>query len=187
MADLIPLVQLTRLKNTSISEATIAEAPKVEDIDHAIPEVAHLGNGNKDASDEPEEAKDAEDAKENEVEPAEIAESRDTDHSDTTARLEAMAKDRDALTAEVAELRRSLESIQGKHDEELSGLKAEAEEAQTARDSAEEQYRTLLGKVNTIRSQLGERLKADAVSCPTYVSLHKLINSRRIWHRHDHR
>ena len=36
------------------------------------------------------------------------------------------------------------------------------EEAQSGKERAEEQYKTLLGKVNAIRSQLGERLKADA-------------------------
>lgn len=83
--------------------------------------------------------------------------------SDTEARLEAMARDRDALRNEVAELRKSLEGLQEKHEQDLSGLKDEVEEAQSGKETAEEQYRTLLGKVNTIRSQLGERLKADAV------------------------
>lgn len=87
------------------------------------------------------------------------------DNSETAARLEAMAKERDDLRAEVIELRKSLETIQGKHQEDLSGLREEVEEAQSAKENAEGQYRTLLGKVNTIRSQLGERLKADAV-CP---------------------
>jgi len=82
--------------------------------------------------------------------------------SDTIARLDAMAKERDSLQAEVAELRKSLEDIQGKHQEELSGVREEVDEVQAGKERAEEQYRTLLGKVNTIRSQLGERLKADA-------------------------
>ena len=91
------------------------------------------------------------------------ADGDDKTQSETTARLDAMAKERDTLRAEVAELRQSLESIQGKHQEELSGLREEVEDAQSAKENAESQYRTLLGKVNTIRSQLGERLKADAV------------------------
>jgi len=82
--------------------------------------------------------------------------------SDTIARLDAMAKERDSLQAEVVELRKSLEDIQGKHQEELSGVREEVDEVQAGKERAEEQYRTLLGKVNTIRSQLGERLKADA-------------------------
>lgn len=90
--------------------------------------------------------------------------------TETSARLDAMAKERDDLKAEVAELRKSLESIQEKHNEDLSGLKDEVEQAESAKETAETQYRTLLGKVNTIRSQLGERLKADAVRL--HVALH---------------
>lgn len=82
---------------------------------------------------------------------------------DTSARLEAMAEERESLRAEVAELRMSLETIKSQHQEELSGLREEIDETQSAKENAETQYHTLLGKVNTIRSQLGERLKADAV------------------------
>ena len=79
------------------------------------------------------------------------------------ARLDAMAQERDNLRTEIAQLRKSLESVQNKHDEDVSGLREELDEAQSSKESAESQYRNLLGKVNTIRSQLGERLKADAV------------------------
>ena len=82
---------------------------------------------------------------------------------DTTQKLDALAKDRDALRAEVVELRRSLEQIQEKHSEETSNWQIQLEETQQGKEHAETQYKTLLGKVNTIRSQLGERLKADAV------------------------
>ena len=91
-----------------------------------------------------------------------------TSPSDTEARLEALARDRYALTEEVAELRRSLEEIQNKHDEELGRVRDQLDEAQGEKEHAESQYQNLLGKVNTIRSQLGERLKADAV-CHTYA------------------
>ena len=86
------------------------------------------------------------------------------------ARLDALAKERTALRDEVAQLRRSLEQIQGKHEEEVGGVQAQLEQTQGEKEHAETQYRNLLGKVNTIRSQLGERLKADAVciSCLTY-------------------
>jgi len=83
--------------------------------------------------------------------------------SETSARLDAMAKERDNLRVEIAQLRESLRIVQEKHEEDLSGLRGEVEDAQSAKENAESQYRTLLGKVNTIRSQLGERLKADAV------------------------
>ncbi|KAF2184480.1 hypothetical protein K469DRAFT_186023 [Zopfia rhizophila CBS 207.26] len=83
--------------------------------------------------------------------------------SDAAARLEALAKERDTLRQEVTELRKSLESIQGKHREEARGLQEQLEEANEGKEHFETQYRNLLGRVNTIKSSLGDRLKADAV------------------------
>ncbi|KAF7188842.1 GRIP domain-containing protein [Pseudocercospora fuligena] len=87
--------------------------------------------------------------------------------SDTAARLDAMQQERDSLRAEVTQLRKSLESLQEKHSEEksnydVSSLRQELEQAQQGKETAEANYRTLQNRVNTIRSQLGERLKADA-------------------------
>lgn len=65
--------------------------------------------------------------------------------SETTARLDAIAKERDALRQEVTELRKSLESIQSqhegqstegahsKHEEEVQALREELEEANEGR------------------------------------------------------
>lgn len=78
-------------------------------------------------------------------------------------KLDALVKEREALTAEVIQLRKSLESIQEKHEQEITELQDRLEESQTAKEHADTQYRDLLGRVNTIRSQLGERLKSDAV------------------------
>ena len=78
-------------------------------------------------------------------------------------RLEALAQERDSLREEVAWFRKSLEAIEGKHEEELSSLQEELVQTQEGKTQAEAQYKGLLGKVSTIRSQLGERLKADAV------------------------
>ncbi|KAL6243060.1 hypothetical protein RBB50_010160 [Rhinocladiella similis] len=86
---------------------------------------------------------------------------RDTD-TDTATRFDALVKDRDALRLEVTELRKSLEELQSKHATELETVQNDLAEAQQEKETAEEQYQTLLGRVNTIRSQLGERLKADA-------------------------
>ena len=83
--------------------------------------------------------------------------------NDTEARLDALAKERATLRDEVTELRKSLEEIQLKHNAELGTMKEQLEDTQGEKDQAETQYRNLLGKVNTIKSQLGERLKADAV------------------------
>ncbi|KAL1957903.1 hypothetical protein VTO42DRAFT_5468 [Malbranchea cinnamomea] len=81
---------------------------------------------------------------------------------ETNSRFEALVRDRDSLRAEVAELRRSLEQIQSKHDEEMSALQKTLESTRGEKEHAESQFRNLLGKVNTIKAQLGERLKADA-------------------------
>jgi uncharacterized coiled-coil DUF342 family protein len=96
--------------------------------------------------------------------------------SDTNARLDAIAKERDALRQEVTELRKSLESIQEKHDEEISGLQGELEETTESRDHFETQYKNLLGRVNTIKTSLGDRLKADAVR-----SLLERLSSTGTW------
>ena len=83
--------------------------------------------------------------------------------TDTDARLQALVDERNALRKEVAQVRRSLEEIQEKHEEELGNIGEQLADTQGEKEQAETQYRNLLGKVNTIRSQLGERLKADAV------------------------
>ena len=78
--------------------------------------------------------------------------------SDAAACFDALVKDRDALRLEVTQLRQSLEELQSKHTTEMEAEK----------ESVEEQCQSLLGKVNTIRSQLGEQLKADAVGYQVY-------------------
>jgi chromosome segregation ATPase len=114
--------------------------------------------------------------------------------ADTSSRFEAMSQEREALRAEVEQLRKSLEDIQGKHNEEISSIKSqhvdelsktqekhteevsavrnqhteeistirtELEDSQAAKEQAETQYQHLLGRINTIKASLGERLKAD--------------------------
>lgn len=85
------------------------------------------------------------------------------DHQDATARFDALVKDRDVLKAEVTQLRQSLEQLQAKHNEDIESVQTELKETQEEKEHAEEQFQDLLGKVHTIRSQLGERLKANAV------------------------
>jgi chromosome segregation ATPase len=98
-----------------------------------------------------------------EEEDAEAEESGDTSTlpAGTDERLQAMQDERDSLRAEVSELRRNLESLQEKHNDELTGVKEDLAQSEQGKEHAETQYRNLLGKVNTIRSQLGERLKED--------------------------
>jgi hypothetical protein len=84
--------------------------------------------------------------------------------TDADGRLEALAREREALKAEVTELRKSLESIQERHEQDITELQEQLEETQAGKEQADTQYQDLLGRVNTIKSQLGERLKSDAVS-----------------------
>lgn len=79
------------------------------------------------------------------------------------SRFEALVRDRDSLREEVAELRKSLEQIQSKHDEDMGTLQKKLEDTQSEKEHSDSQFRNLMGKVNTIKAQLGERLKADAV------------------------
>lgn len=95
--------------------------------------------------------------------------------TDTDARLEALMNERAALREEVVQVRRSLEEVQGKHEEELGSIREQLADTHSEKEQAETQYRNLLGKVNTIKTQLGERLKADA------VSVHLPLRLRRSW------
>lgn len=81
-------------------------------------------------------------------------------------RLEDMAREREALRDEVSYMRKSLEKIQERHEEEMGRIREQLSQTEEGREQAQTQYQNLLGKVNTIRSQLGERLKADAVGSP---------------------
>ena len=94
---------------------------------------------------------------------------------DAEARFDILARERAALRDEVTQLRKSLEEIQGKHQEELGSVREQLEDTQAEKEHAEMQYRNLLGKVNTIKSQLGERLKADAVCLPLFYEDTRLI------------
>ncbi|KAK2735965.1 hypothetical protein FQN57_001038 [Myotisia sp. PD_48] len=87
---------------------------------------------------------------------------KQSDSPETNDRFDILVRDRDSLRAEVIEMRRSLEQIQTKHDEDMEVMENKLKEAQAEKQHAELQFNNLLGKVNTIKSQLGERLKADA-------------------------
>ncbi|KAL1967503.1 hypothetical protein VTN77DRAFT_3018 [Rasamsonia byssochlamydoides] len=83
-------------------------------------------------------------------------------HIDTEKKLDALVRERDSLRAEVIEMRKSLEEIQQKHQEEMGALRCQLSEAEGKKEHAEHQFQKLLEKVNTIKSQLGERMKEDA-------------------------
>ncbi|KAL4868195.1 hypothetical protein BDV12DRAFT_107143 [Aspergillus spectabilis] len=77
-------------------------------------------------------------------------------------RFDALVRDRDSLRAEVTDMRKSLEEIQYKHHTDMEALQIKLEDAESKKEHAESQYRGLLERVNTIKAQLGERLKEDA-------------------------
>lgn len=87
------------------------------------------------------------------------------DSLDPTIRLETAVRERNQLREEVTELRQSLEQVQQQHGDETAELRRSLEDSRAGRDLAETKYQKLLAQVNTIKTQLGERLKADAVSC----------------------
>ncbi len=95
-------------------------------------------------------------------------------------RLGALLKEREALREEVAQIRKNLEEMQERHEEELSSIREQLSQTEEEKESAETQYQNLLGKVNTIRSQLGERLKADAVCLYSPNEGIALTDNRRI-------
>lgn len=72
-----------------------------------------------------------------------------------------MGKEREALRAEVEQLRKQLERIQEHHATEISDLRTEVEESNAAKETAEEQYQNLLGRVGQIKETLSGRLKRD--------------------------
>lgn len=100
-------------------------------------------------------------------------EGQDAPSVDEDPRIDMLATEKQALQDEVAELRKSLEGLHAKHEEDLVDLRGQLEQTQGEKEHADTQYRTLLGRVNTIKSQLGERLKADAVrthhSCEQFL------------------
>lgn len=49
------------------------------------------------------------------------------------------------------------------HEAEMQALRDELDEANEGKEHFETQYKNLLGRVNTIKTSLGDRLKADAV------------------------
>lgn len=111
------------------------------------------------------------------------AEPTDGQTDDTNSRPDALLREKQTLRDEVIQLRKSIEGLQVKHEETLSDLRMQLEETRGEKEHAETQYRTLLGKVNTIKSQLGERLKADAVSIFLTSKTFPLCVIRKSYHK----
>ncbi|RLM01106.1 hypothetical protein CFD26_108123 [Aspergillus turcosus] len=82
--------------------------------------------------------------------------------SPSSDRFDALVRDRDSLRAEVTDMRKSLEEIQLKHRAEMEALQQKLDDAESKKEHAETQFQKLLERVNTIKAQLGERLKEDA-------------------------
>jgi predicted nuclease with TOPRIM domain len=89
-------------------------------------------------------------------------------------KLEALARERDNLRQEVSELRKALEDIQGKHDQEIKNLQVKLETAEESRDEADQRHSDLRVRVKEITATLGERLKSNTVwtiDAPTLLFL----------------
>jgi chaperonin cofactor prefoldin len=93
-----------------------------------------------------------------------------SDGTEPKDRFDALVRDRDSLRAEVADMRKSLEEIQFKHTADMEALQEKLDDAETKKEHAETQFQKLMERVNTIKSQLGERLKEDAVRSTTFNS-----------------
>lgn len=72
-----------------------------------------------------------------------------------------MSQEREALRAEVEQLRKQLESIQTGHAGEVAQLRSELDETNAAKENAEEQYQNLLDRVEKIKATLSDRLRRD--------------------------
>lgn len=81
-----------------------------------------------------------------------------TESTDTSARLDAITQEREALRAEVEQLRKQLETIQETHVQETAQLKSDLEESEAAKEQVEEQYQTLVGRVEKIKENVSTRL-----------------------------
>lgn len=88
---------------------------------------------------------------------------RSSDGAEAKDRFDALVRDRDSLRAEVTDMRKSLEDLQLKHNADMNSLQQKLQDAETKKEQAETQFQNLLERVNTIKSQLGERMKEDAV------------------------
>lgn len=180
--------ELDTLKEQAQEAQTAKDNAQVTELRQSIKSMQEKHN--QELQDLKEQAQQAQTAKEN-AEVAELRKSLESlqdKHDREVTDLKKQAQD--AQTAkdntEITELRKSLESLQEKHQkeveelqgqargaqseqqgsgadkEELEQLRKQLQQTQLGKENAESAYRTLLGKVNTIKSQLGERLKADA-------------------------
>lgn len=114
--------------------------------------------------------------------------SKDTYPSSTTAepkdRFDALVRDRDSLRAEVTDMRKSLEEIQSKHKTDMDALQEKLDDTESKKEQAETQYKKLLERVNTIKSQLGQRLKEDEVRADpqTHTTIRFVPTCAASWH-----
>ncbi|KAI9773832.1 MAG: hypothetical protein M1840_006057 [Geoglossum simile] len=145
-------------------EARVEEAEEVEESTNGAP--AQLTNGQLDTS-----TRDLQldilgvreqHSNDTDTDEDEVDDSPKQGRTTTTHELKASVMERDSLGAEVEWLRSSLKEIQARHQQELAAVNGQLEEAVGEKEISHSKYRDLLGRVSTIKSQLGERLKADA-------------------------
>jgi vacuolar-type H+-ATPase subunit D/Vma8 len=92
--------------------------------------------------------------------------------SDFSEKLDVMAKERDLLLQQVAELRKSLEEISVKHQSDIDQLQTRLQDAESGKQLSETLHNNLKERVTTITASLGERMRANKVRAP--LSLERL-------------
>jgi chromosome segregation ATPase len=105
-----------------------------------------------------------------------------SENSDTRSRFEAMSQEREALRAEVEQLRKSLEDIQGKHTKDVTSIQSQHSTAlSTAAEihaeelsSAKKQHTE---EVSAIKAELGESESAKEQAQSQYQNLLGRVNT----------
>jgi chromosome segregation ATPase len=87
------------------------------------------------------------------------------------ANMSKPSKGIEAPQLEVLKLQTELEEVKEQREKDKLEAENRIAEIQRQKDSVDVQYQSLLGRVTTIRTTLGERMKADAVGVTPYVQV----------------
>lgn len=101
---------------------------------------------------------------------------------DASSRFEAMSQEREALRAEVEQLRKSLEDIQGRHNDEISTIKNQhSQELATIQENHLKEVATVKSQheeeISTVRAELEESQSATEQAETQYQHLLDRVNT----------
>lgn len=91
-------------------------------------------------------------------------------------RLEAALKEQKVHSDALKELQQELAEVKEAHTQELSEFDERLHRVQEEKQQLDTQYRNLLDRLATIKTTLGDRLKADAVSPGAYSCVHVILS-----------